>query len=87
MEIMRLREERVSREPPWNPWGFVIFKSPEIRDSDQWTECKKSFEQIVHDSIRQCRGCPGLDVYLSRMHFQWVEDVPEAEASMQLISQ
>lgn len=87
MEAMRLREKRVSREPPWDPWGFVIFKSPEIRDLNRWAECKKWFEQIVNDSVWWYRGYPGLDVYLSRMHFQWVEDVPEAEGSLQSISQ
>ncbi|KAH6614445.1 hypothetical protein B0J18DRAFT_300952 [Chaetomium sp. MPI-SDFR-AT-0129] len=75
METMRLREERIGPAARWDPWGFVVFKSPEIQDHEEWEKCKDMVEKIVRDSTEIYRGYEGLDECLERMKLRWVEDV------------
>lgn len=72
METMRLYEAR--GQPRWDPWGFVVYKSPEIRDGAAWTACKQRFAQILEESVAPCRGYPGLDEVMDRMQIEWIED-------------
>ncbi|KAI8950048.1 hypothetical protein F4801DRAFT_579827 [Xylaria longipes] len=42
--LVRLREQRVGSTAQWNPWGFVVFKSPEIHDQAWWQACRERFD-------------------------------------------
>ncbi|CAJ2502950.1 Uu.00g103440.m01.CDS01 [Anthostomella pinea] len=86
METMRLREERFGGAHRLEQWGFVVFKSPRIRDEAQWDACRQRFEEIVRESTDFYRGYPGLDECLSRLKFQWVEDAGDADGSVASIS-
>ncbi|KAI2778641.1 hypothetical protein F4815DRAFT_447141 [Daldinia loculata] len=83
MKVMRLCEDRGVR---LDQWGFVVFKSPEIVDAGQWMACKKRVSEIIDNSIDPYRGYAGLDDCIRKMKFQWVEDVGEADGSMESIS-
>ncbi|TGJ84734.1 hypothetical protein E0Z10_g4018 [Xylaria hypoxylon] len=87
MEIMRLREERIGSSAKWDPWGFVGFKSPEIQDQAKWQACRERFDIILQDYIDQYRECPGVDEYLSKMEFRWIEDAGDAEGSIKSIAE
>lgn len=87
MELMRLREQRVGPSAHWDPWGFVVYKSPEIQNQAQWQACRKRFDEILQDYTDQYREYPGVDECLSRMKFRWIEDRRDAEASMKSIVQ
>lgn len=76
METMRLHEAR--GQPKWDPWGFVVYKSPEIRDDAEWASCKQRFAQILDESIAPCSGYPGLKKVMGRMKIDWIEDLDEA---------
>lgn len=80
MQAMRLMEERRGPESRWDPWGFVVFKSPEIRDEAEWAACRERFDLILKESTDFYKGFEGLEECLSRMKFRWVEDVPEGDA-------
>jgi hypothetical protein len=82
MESMRLIQGRRGEGSRRDRWGFVVFKGPEIRDSAQWSECQRRFDQVLKESLSIYHGYAGLDDCVSRMEIQWVEDVPDAEASM-----
>ncbi|KAI1655630.1 hypothetical protein F4813DRAFT_391479 [Daldinia decipiens] len=83
MEVLRICEDRGIR---WDQWGFVVFKSPEIVDAEQWMACKKRFSEIINDSIDPYRGYAGLDDCVRKMKFQWVEDVKDAGGGIGSIS-
>ncbi|KAI0120684.1 hypothetical protein BJ170DRAFT_600415 [Xylariales sp. AK1849] len=87
MQVIRLHEERCGADSRWDPWGFVIFKSPEIRDKDQWKACRQQFDQILHEALEIYRGYPRFDECLSRMSFKWVEDVGDADGGFDAIAQ
>ncbi|KAI1182925.1 hypothetical protein F5B17DRAFT_418234 [Nemania serpens] len=87
MELMRLREQRVGPSARWDPWGFVVFKSPEIQDQARWQACRERFDKILQDYTDQYREYPGVDECLSRMKFRWIEDIGDADASMASIAQ
>ncbi|KAI0189959.1 hypothetical protein EV127DRAFT_470263 [Xylaria flabelliformis] len=86
MELMRLREQRVGSSAQWDPWGFVVFKSPEIRDQARWQACRERFDKILHDYTDFYREIPGIDECLSRMKFRWIEDAGDAEGSIMSIA-
>lgn len=77
VETMRLREERTRER--WEPWGFVIYKSPEITDAVAWEACKQRFTRLVDESLSQYRGYPGLEEALAHLQFQWVDHEDEAD--------
>lgn len=79
METMRLHEHRTGAI--WDPWGFVVYKSPEITDGAAWAACKQRLALIVDKSLVPYRGYPGLEEALGRMQFQWMEHLAEADAS------
>ncbi|KAK3691995.1 hypothetical protein B0T22DRAFT_489 [Podospora appendiculata] len=87
MEFMR--ECREKRGWTWDRWGFVVYKSPEIVDAAQWTACKERFMQILHDQAYQdeYRMHPGFDECLSKMTFQWMEDVKEGAGDIASIAE
>ncbi|KAI0474329.1 hypothetical protein F4859DRAFT_86548 [Xylaria cf. heliscus] len=87
MQVMRLREQRVGSSAQWDPWGFVVFKSPEIQDQVQWQACRERFDKILHDYANHYRDYPGVDECLSRMKFQWIEDAGDPEGSIKSIAQ
>lgn len=87
MELMRLREERVGSSARWDPWGFVVYKSPAIRDLEQWRACRERFDAILRDYTDQYADFPGLDECLSRMKFRWFEDAGDAEGSIKSIAE
>ncbi|KAI0420735.1 hypothetical protein F5X98DRAFT_16654 [Xylaria grammica] len=86
MELMRLREERIGSSARWDPWGFVAFKSPEIRDQVRWRACRERFDKILQDYTDQYREWPGADECLSRMKFRWIEDAGDADGSVKSIA-
>ncbi|KAI1336508.1 hypothetical protein F5Y15DRAFT_201012 [Xylariaceae sp. FL0016] len=86
MQTMRLREERCGSGDQWAQWGFVIFKSPRITDRTEWEQCRQRFDQIISESVDFYRGFPGLDETLSRMKFQWIEDVGDVDGSIASIA-
>ncbi|RWA07225.1 hypothetical protein EKO27_g7883 [Xylaria grammica] len=85
-ELMRLREERIGSSARWDPWGFVVFKSPEIRDQAKWRACRERFDTILQDYTDQYREWPGADECLSRMKFRWIEDAGDADGSIKSIA-
>ncbi|GAP83240.1 putative ABC integral membrane type 1 [Rosellinia necatrix] len=87
MEIMRLREQRVGLGARWDPWGFVVYKSPEIQDPAQWQACRERFDVILDDYTSRYREYPGAEECLSRMKFRWVEDAGDAEGSVKSIAE
>ncbi|KAI8624964.1 hypothetical protein F5Y19DRAFT_278779 [Xylariaceae sp. FL1651] len=87
MELMRIREARVGPSAQWDPWGFVVFKSPEIRDEAQWQACRERFDTILQDYLNFYYEYPGIDECLSRMKFRWIEDAGDAEGSIKSIAQ
>ncbi|KAK8129492.1 hypothetical protein PG999_001872 [Apiospora kogelbergensis] len=78
METMRLYEARGNQ--PWDPWGFVVYKSPEILDEAAWKACKQRFAQILDETVDEFRGYPGLDQVMERMRIEWVEDLGVADS-------
>ncbi|KAI0018653.1 hypothetical protein F4780DRAFT_507972 [Xylariomycetidae sp. FL0641] len=94
-------ESELPRQIPkdWNPWGLVVYKSPEIRDAGRWQACRRRFDQIILDSISGYRAqhdpsdqavgaaVDPLEECLSRMKFQWIEDVGDADGSIASIGQ
>ncbi|KAI3322380.1 hypothetical protein HD806DRAFT_523245 [Xylariaceae sp. AK1471] len=86
MELMRLREQRIGPRAQWDPWGFVVYKSPKIQDQTQWQACREKFDKILQDYIDFYREYPGVDECLSRMKFRWVEDAGDAEGSIKSIA-
>ncbi|KAK3313083.1 hypothetical protein B0H66DRAFT_569511 [Apodospora peruviana] len=76
METMRLHERRCSTCRCWKQeWGFVVYKSPEIRGDDpRWKAGKARFIQIVEESVIDSQGFPGLEEVMRRLRFEWVED-------------
>ncbi|KAI1421179.1 hypothetical protein F5Y12DRAFT_790241 [Xylaria sp. FL1777] len=86
MELMRIREQRVGSSAQWDPWGFVVFKSPEIRDNVKWQVCRDRFDKILQDYTDQYRDYPGIDECLSRMKFRWIEDAGDVEGSIKSIA-
>ncbi|KAI1170994.1 hypothetical protein F4777DRAFT_85979 [Nemania sp. FL0916] len=87
MEFMRLREQRVGPSARWNPWGFVVFKSPEIQNPSQWLACRERFGKIIQDYVDQYRNWPGIEECLSRMEFRWIEDAGDADGSIRSIAE
>ncbi|KAI1751353.1 hypothetical protein F4782DRAFT_531629 [Xylaria castorea] len=87
MELMRLREQRVGSSAQWNPWGFVVFKSPEIHDQARWQACRERFDKILHDYTNEYRDYPGADECISRMRFRWIEDAGDAQGSVKSIAE
>ncbi|KAH8167471.1 hypothetical protein CIB48_g772 [Xylaria polymorpha] len=86
MELMRIREQFGGSSAQWDPWGFVVFKSPEIQDQGQWQACRERFDKILHECTNYYSGYPGLDECLSRLRFQWIEDAGDAEGSIKSIA-
>ncbi|KAI0407550.1 hypothetical protein F4802DRAFT_515216 [Xylaria palmicola] len=86
MALMRLREQRVGPSARWDPWGFVVFKSPEIQSQARWQACRERFDRILHESTSAYQGYPGLGECLSRMRFRWLEDAGDAEGSIKSIA-
>ncbi|KAI0973914.1 hypothetical protein F4678DRAFT_486512 [Xylaria arbuscula] len=86
MELMRIREQRVGSSAQWNPWGFVVFKSPQIQDDTKWQACRERFDKILQDSIELYQEYPGIDECLSRMKFLWIEDAGDADGSIKSIA-
>lgn len=87
MELMRLQEARRGPNARWDPWGFVIYKSPEIQDLAQWRACRERFDTILRDYTDFYAEYPGLDECLSRMKFRWVEDAGDAGGSIKSIAE
>ncbi|KAJ2971817.1 hypothetical protein NUW58_g9311 [Xylaria curta] len=86
MQLMRLREQRVGPSTQWDPWGFVVYKSPEIQNQTQWQACRERFDKILQDYTDQYREYPGIDECLSRMKFRWIEDAGDARGSIKSIA-
>ncbi|KAI1331698.1 hypothetical protein F5Y16DRAFT_359007 [Xylariaceae sp. FL0255] len=88
MELMRIREQRVGPSAQWDPWGFIIFKSPQIQNDREWQACKERFAAIIEDVIQRdrCREFPGAEECLSRMQFRWVEDAGDQEGGFRSIA-
>ncbi|KAK8079442.1 hypothetical protein PG997_007260 [Apiospora hydei] len=84
METMRLYEERTGRR--WDPWGFVVYKSPEINDEGEWAACKQRFARILAESLVPYRGFPGLEECMEKMKIQWIEDAGIDDASVASIA-
>ncbi|KAI1283868.1 hypothetical protein F5Y07DRAFT_393806 [Xylaria sp. FL0933] len=87
MELMRIRQQRIGPTALWNPWGFVVFKSPEIRDQTKWQACRQRFDKILQEYVDEYRQFPGIDECLSRMEFRWVEDAGDSEGSIKSIAE
>ncbi|KAK8135072.1 hypothetical protein PG984_007084 [Apiospora sp. TS-2023a] len=75
METMRLCEARGPTR--WDPCGFVVYKSPEIRDDAAWTACKQRFAQMLDESVAPYRGYSELNELVERMQIEWIEDLGE----------
>ncbi|KAI1306147.1 hypothetical protein F5Y03DRAFT_354837 [Xylaria venustula] len=82
MELMHIREQRVGSSAQWDPWGFVVFKSPQIQDDTKWQACRERFDKILQDSIETYKEYPGIDECLSRMKFHWIEDAGDVDGSI-----
>ncbi|KAI0148839.1 hypothetical protein GGR57DRAFT_474439 [Xylariaceae sp. FL1272] len=86
METMRLREQRIGPSAQWDPWGFVVFKSPKIQDEERWQAGRQRFDEILKHYTDYYAECPGIDECLSRMKFKWVEDAGDAEGTIASIA-
>jgi hypothetical protein len=87
MELMRLREQRVGPSAQWDPWGFVVYKSPKVQDQTRWQACRERVDEILQDYIDFYREYPGIDECLSRMRFRWIEDAGDVDGSIKSIAQ
>lgn len=76
---MRLHERRCGANGHWDPWGFVIFKSPEISDAGRWKACRERFDRIIEECLNYYRAYPGIDEWLSNMQFRWIEDIANVD--------
>ncbi|KAK7978664.1 hypothetical protein PG988_006154 [Apiospora saccharicola] len=69
MVTMRLCEARGPTK--WDPWGFVVYKSPEIRDDAAWNRLQAA---TLDESVAPYRGYPGMNELVERMQTEWIEE-------------
>ncbi|KAI0427665.1 hypothetical protein F5Y09DRAFT_333189 [Xylaria sp. FL1042] len=84
IELMRVRQGPVGPAAQWDPWGFVVFKSPEIQDHTKWQACRQRFDKIFQGYIDRYREYPGIDECLSRMEERSIKSIAEARAALEL---
>jgi hypothetical protein len=75
MEYMRSRDRILGHLSSWwNPWGYIIYKSPLIKDQTRWKACRERFDLIVKEGLDFYKGYPGLEECVERLQFRWIED-------------